>query len=49
MQTTSLHPRLTIVMLAAMMFLQFFIKGAWYIPVTGWLNQSGYGGLTAWV
>jgi nucleoside transporter len=31
------------------MFLQFFIWGAWYVPVTGWLNKAGYGDLTAWV
>jgi nucleoside transporter len=32
-----------------MMFLQFFVWGAWYVPVTGWLNEAGYRDLTAWV
>ena len=32
-----------------MMFLQFFIWGAWYVTVTGWLNDLGLGGLTVWV
>ena len=32
-----------------MMFLQFFIWGAWYVPVTGWLNKAGYNDLTPWV
>ncbi|MDF9833573.1 nucleoside transporter [Ereboglobus sp. PH5-5] len=35
--------------LSAMMFLQFFVWGAWYVPVTGWLNDMGLGGLTVWV
>lgn len=32
-----------------MMFLQFFIWGAWYVPVTGWLNAAKLGDLTALV
>ncbi|MDR2980912.1 MAG: MFS transporter, partial [Puniceicoccales bacterium] len=36
-------------LLCAMMFLQFFVWGAWYVPVTGWLNDLGLGGLTVWV
>lgn len=31
------------------MFLQFFIWGAWYVSVTGWLNEYNLGGLTPWV
>ncbi|MDR0901538.1 MAG: MFS transporter, partial [Opitutaceae bacterium] len=39
----------TVTALSAMMFLQFFVWGAWYVPVTGWLNQAGLGELTALV
>ncbi|MBP6797641.1 MAG: MFS transporter [Luteimonas sp.] len=35
--------------LGVMMFLQFFIWGAWYVSVTGWLNAQGLSGLTALV
>lgn len=33
--------------LSAMMFLQFFVWGAWYVSMTGWINEAGLGGLTA--
>ncbi len=35
--------------LGLMMFLQFFVWGGWYVPVTGWLNALGIGGVTVWV
>jgi len=47
--TSTKTPAGTVTALSAMMFLQFFIWGAWYVPVTGWLNKAGYGDLTAWV
>ncbi len=47
--TSSKTPATTVTALSAMMFLQFFIWGAWYVPVTGWLNAAGLGGLTALV
>lgn len=34
--------------LAAMMFLQFFVWGGWYVSMTGWMNEHGLSGLTAW-
>jgi nucleoside transporter len=34
--------------LSVMMFLQFFVWGAWYVSMTGWMNQVGLGALTAW-
>lgn len=33
--------------LCAMMFLQFFAWGAWYVSMTGWINEAGLSGLTA--
>ena len=35
--------------LSAMMFLQFFIWGAWSVSITGWLNATGISGITSWV
>ncbi|MCC6321674.1 MAG: MFS transporter [Phycisphaerales bacterium] len=35
-------PRLSI-----MMFLQFFVWGAWYVSMTGFMNKTGMGGLIA--
>jgi nucleoside transporter len=32
--------------LSVMMFLQFFVWGAWYVSMTGFINQQGMGGLT---
>lgn len=29
-----------------MMFLQFFVWGAWYVSMTGFINQQGMGGVT---
>lgn len=34
--------------LSIMMFLQFFVWGAWYVSMTGWMGAHGLGGLTAW-
>ncbi len=34
------------VRLAVMMFLQFFIWGAWYVSVTGFINRTGMQGVT---
>jgi nucleoside transporter len=34
--------------LSIMMFLQFFVWGAWYVSMTGWMGTHGLGGLTAW-
>ncbi|MBX3410175.1 MAG: MFS transporter [Phycisphaeraceae bacterium] len=34
--------------LSAMMFLQFFVWGSWYVSMTGWMNQQGLAGLTGW-
>ena len=34
------------VRLAIMMFLQFFVWGAWYVSMTGFINKSGIGDVT---
>ncbi len=35
-------------LLSTMMFLQFFVWGAWYVSMTGWMSVTKIGGLTAW-
>ncbi len=37
--------RNTVVPLSVMMFLQFFVWGAWYVSMTGFMNKMGMGGL----
>jgi nucleoside transporter len=34
--------------LSAMMFLQFFVWGAWYVPTSVYMNAHGLGGVIAW-
>ncbi len=34
--------------LATMMFLQFFVWGAWYVSMTGWMGTVKFDGLIAW-
>jgi nucleoside transporter len=34
--------------LSLMMFLQFFVWGAWYVSMTGWMGVAGIDDLTAW-
>ena len=41
-------PALVGVRLSVMMFLQFFVWGAWYLSMTGWMGVQGIDGLTAW-
>src|SRR5688572_22363062 len=33
--------------LSAMMFLQFFVWGSWYVSMTGWFGDAGIAGITA--
>lgn len=40
-------PASVIAVLSAMMFLQFFVWGSWYVSMTGWINRAGLGDLTA--
>jgi nucleoside transporter len=35
----------TVARLSVMMFLQFFVWGAWYVSMTGFMNKGGMGGL----
>ncbi|TAH37867.1 MAG: MFS transporter [Planctomycetota bacterium] len=34
--------------LCVMMFLQFFVWGAWYVSMTGWMGDARLDGLTPW-
>ncbi len=34
--------------LSVMMFLEFFVWGAWYVSMTGWMGVAKIDGLTAW-
>lgn len=35
--------------LSLMMFLEFFVWGAWYVSITGWMGARGLSGLIGWV
>ncbi len=41
----ALPQRNTVFPLSVMMFLQFFVWGAWYVSMTGFMNLKGMGGL----
>lgn len=41
----ALPQRSTLLPLSIMMFLQFFVWGAWYVSMTGFMNLKGMGGL----
>lgn len=45
---TSAAPALVGVRLSVMMFLQFFVWGAWYVSMTGWIGTVKLDGLIAW-
>ena len=34
--------------LSVMMFLQFFVWGAWYVSMTGWIGANGLSDLIGW-
>jgi len=47
MNTSASKSSGSVAALSAMMFLQFFVWGSWYVSMTGWINQTGLSSLTA--
>lgn len=47
MTAPSRSPTVVVALLSAMMFLQFFVWGSWYVSMTGFMNRTGMGGLIA--
>jgi nucleoside transporter len=44
--STPQQTRNALIPLSVMMFLQFFVWGAWYVSMTGFINRSGMSGVT---
>jgi nucleoside transporter len=46
--STAPAPSMVGTRLSAMMFLQFFVWGAWYVSMTGWMREAHLENLTPW-